>query len=1483
MAKQAKNHITQDRIQQFIENKQLSKEVLKNKDLSELIHEISTYHQELIFQNENLKEIQIALEKAENYYKTLLDEAPIIYVIYNESYEIQWYNDRLLELIKTNETIKRLDSLIVAENQDIFYFHVKEVLDKGFATDKIILNDREGRHYNFLIISNLQEDSQGLLIRSALMDQTEEEKSKKEILEQKNFLRTILDGLDYPFYVVNPWTYEIELYNQAMAQVMDDKKESIKCYQVSHGFDAPCGSDNHACPVKIVKETLKPAFVEHIHKDSKGNIKYVEVHGYPLFDPQGNLKSVIEYVIDITSRKNMEIDLKENQKKLQQFMHAIEQSASTIVMTDIKGRIYYANPSFEITTGYSVEEARGKNPRILKSGRTSEEAYKKLWETISSGNIWTGEFYNRKKDGSYYWESAKISPIKDSQGIITGYMAVKEDITEKKEALETLTYQKNAQAFLSKISSHMLKVDNHNFNKSILEILEEIQKFYHGISSYTLIYKNDPSSTNKIFVNDHSGSRLEETFDNYDYTLLEKYLEKNAMVQWLSTHEMPPYFPFSRIFNMEGLLGLVLVNIPSEDKSLGLLVIGMSSFVKTINSYDGYLLKTLGEVFAGVILRHHAAKKLFDNEKKLRSYINNAPDGVMVHNQEGKWIEVNPSATIITGYQASELLDKSIDDLFNQPVKWIEFFQEHPEGIFSLEEVIQKKSGVFTWLSVSMVQVSEGRYLGFYKDISERKKAYNGLLQREALLNASQALTHVGAWEWDLNTKKMFWTDEVYRIHGMIPGVLEPGSEEHIAQSMACYEEQDRQIIDEAFKRVQNLGEPYDLELRFKSRDGKSKWIRTTASAIFKNHQIHKIVGNIMDITTRKSFEEALKQSKAEAEKASAIKSEFLSNMSHEIRTPMNAILGMLNMALSTPLTYEQKNYLDMANRSAHNLIDIVNDVLDLSKIEAGLLDLEEISFDLDEVIKDVSGVIAASAYERGIHFYIQMTPEIMPPLVGDPLRLRQVLINFLGNAVKFTEEGFVRLSILSESQANKRMLVIKVKDTGIGMSSEEIDRLYEPFIQGNQTIARKYGGSGLGLSISKELINKMGGKMRVQSNIHEGSEFIIELNLNEDLSKKNYERVKKFHKRVIILYDDIKSYKILKSYLLACDVEVADQNINIDKNLDIKKLRNYDLVIVDFETAMKIDLSAVKLSNINILEIENYGQDNKRFSQEYLMKPFTFKSFYHMLDERFGFAKEKNNTPVNLLPLKDQNILLVDDYVINQKVGKLLLEKWGAKVVICDSGEEALSIIDQMAFDLILLDVQMPGMTGYDVARLIREIPGKNTTPLIAMTAYGSDFDRLKSQEAGMDDHIVKPIDPEKLIETLKPYLKEKVTLVTNDLDNPFTYLDVEKGLAQCLDDKKTYEEILDYVLNHHNKDHFKLVSYFDNNDYEQVLKLLHQFKSLSGNIGALSLKDQVESLESTIRNSNELPKEKASLIAIKDNFDHVLEEIKIYLNLES
>lgn len=205
--------------------------------------------------------------------------------------------------------------------------------------------------------------------------------------------------------------------------------------------------------------------------------------------------------------------------------------------------------------------------------------------------------------------------------------------------------------------------------------------------------------------------------------------------------------------------------------------------------------------------------------------------------------------------------------------------------------------------------------------------------------------------------------------------------------------------------------------------------------------------------------------------------------------------------------------------------------------------------------------------------------------------------------------------------------------------------------------------------------------------------------------------------------------------------------------------------------------------------------------------------------------------------------------------------------------------MINRMDFDLILLDVKMPGLTGYETARLIKGIPSKKDIPIIAMTAYGSDHDRRRSIEAGMDDHIVKPIDPEKFMETIKHYLRPKVSKIKTEADQRFLYLDIQKGLSQCLDDQETYEEILEYVVNHHAKDHLKLMTYYENHDYEQLLKLLHQFKSLSGNIGAGTLRAQVEAIETQIRNREAEFSDKESLMIIKDTFEHVLDEIRVYL----
>jgi PAS domain S-box-containing protein len=427
-----------------------------------------------------------------------------------------------------------------------------------------------------------------------------------------------------------------------------------------------------------------------------------------------------------------------------------------------------------------------------------------------------------------------------------------------------------------------------------------------------------------------------------------------------------------------------------------------------------------------------------------------------------------------------------------------------------------------------------------HEEITERMRVEEALRKSEALLNTTQRLSKVGGWEFDVKTNKFFWTEELYTIHE-IPN---DSAIDHIKESLNCYEEKDRPVILAAFKNAYERGEPYDLEFPFTTKNGKSLWIRTTALPVYEQSEVVRVVGNLMDITDRKRIEEAmgrykddleqevqqrtaeLIQAKQRADKANQDKSVFLTNMSHELRTPLNAILGFSSLMQSDTMMPEgQKHSLEIINHSGEHLLHLLDDILDMAKIEAGQIQLDSLALDLETVVRSVVDMIRIRAEEKGLELQIDRTPQCPRYIVGDEARLRQILINLMGNAIKYTQQGEVVLR-LSRQNNKAAHLLIEVADTGIGISPQEQRNIFEPFVQ----LVRRSGGkgAGLGLTITRQLVRMMGGNISLESTLGKGSLFRVELPFIEaqqsDISNKEPEKAS----TVIGLAPNQPSYRIL-------------------------------------------------------------------------------------------------------------------------------------------------------------------------------------------------------------------------------------------------------------------------------------------------------------------------------------------------------------------
>ncbi|AGW14690.1 response regulator [Megalodesulfovibrio gigas] len=628
---------------------------------------------------------------------------------------------------------------------------------------------------------------------------------------------------------------------------------------------------------------------------------------------------------------------------------------------------------------------------------------------------------------------------------------------------------------------------------------------------------------------------------------------------------------------------------------------------------------------------------------------------------------------------------------------------------------------------------------------------------------------------------------------------------------------------------------------------------------------------------------EDLEVARREADDANKAKSDFLARMSHEIRTPMNAIIGMSHLALQTELTAKQHDYISKIQAAAHNLLGIINDILDFSKIEAGKMEIESIPFRLDEVLDNLANIVSLRAEEKGLEVLFNLQPDVPNDLKGDPLRLGQVFINLANNAIKFTEAGEVVISVgLERQDAATVTLRCAVKDTGIGLSQEQMGRLFQSFSQADGSHTRKYGGTGLGLTICKRLVAMMGGTIWVESEPGQGSTFLFTATLERAAATTPVPYLPAVDlrgMRSLVVDDNPTARAILSNALAAFSFRVTAVESGQDALDELRAAARcgdpYELVLMDWkmpgmngiDTVRQIRQTPGLTAIPQILMVTAYGREEVMRQAEdvgmaaFLIKPFNQSVLFDTIMGVFGYGAEgrlrrptlAGQEPEGMDAIRGARILLAEDNEINQQIAIELLEKAGLVVEVANNGLEAVAAAASTCYDLVLMDIQMPEMDGLAATAAIRKLdaPWSASMPVVAMTAHAMSGDRELSLEAGMNDHITKPIDPVQLLTTLVTWIKpgdrplpqgfvprsRTLETVLQQEDLPLEGvpgLNIKSGLSKVSGNRSLYRKLLGKFRDKYLHSAAEVAAYLQAGQVQEATRLAHTIKGVAANLGA-------------------------------------------------
>lgn len=885
------------------------------------------------------------------------------------------------------------------------------------------------------------------------------------------------------------------------------------------------------------------------------------------------------------------------------------------------------------------------------------------------------------------------------------------------------------------------------------------------------------------------------------------------------------------------------------------------------------------------------SEETLHNERTLfRTIIDLIPDAVYVKDAEGRKILANPKEVQISGrYSEDEVIGKTDFNLYpdKEAIRALAEDQQvlnTGKIVLDVDGTLIDNEGNLHWLLVSKVPLRDvhGKITGLVgvtHDITKRKQVENMLKQVSARLALATRAGGVGVWDLDLINNTLLWDDQMFELYGV--------DKKNVDNAYVIWKSgihPDDQLQSDKEIQMAILGEKeFDTEFRVVWPNGAIRNIRSIATVQRdESGQSLRMVGTNWDITEQKKTEAALLKAKQEADLANKSKSEFLANMSHEIRTPLNGVIGFTDLLQKTPLNKIQRQYAENVNTSGYALLGIINDILDFSKIEAGKMELDLIKTDMFELAEQASDIIKYHASQKGLELLLNIQPDMPRFAVFDSIRLKQILVNLLNNAVKFTESGEVELKVtFVKKDQSIGEFSFSVRDTGIGIDEEQQKKLFKSFSQADSSTTRKYGGTGLGLTISNMLAEKMGSKIKLFSIPGKGSNFFFTIKTEYEAGEKLHDGSLTDISRVLVIDDNDNNRLILEHTFKNWGIEFEGIDNGLSALKHIEKSKPFDVIIVDYHMPYlngidtirmireKLNLSSEKQPVIMLHSssdnIELYEECKKLGVRFNLTKPVKSQELLHYLksihDEPAPEVKEIVDLSqiVTFNNISDHSpvILVVEDVILNMVLITTIIRQMIPNVMIFEAtnGREAFEMAVTVNPDVILMDVQMPEMSGIEATIEIRnyEKGKERQVPIIALTAGVIKGEKEKCLEAGMNDFLTKPIEQNNLRQALKKYLASFYQLTgdssgKNSQNNPNLHFDKMTLMENIDNNQIVFKELFELVPLQFSRDIISLEKAIVERNIENIKKAAHSIKGASLGMCFNRMSDVAKEIETNI-----------------------------------